>query len=309
MNNYFTKSESEQFAFFRVPKALMTDHKYKQVSAEAKLLYGLLLDTMSLSIKNDWADENGMVYIYFTIERIMNNLGCAHTKASNLLKELCECDLLDRKKQGLGKPTRLYVKKFIVDVENSKTTLQEVSKSDVLTDDNQRSRSTKTGSQDLSKSAPSNTNINKTNINKTNSINLSIKDEIENETKLMDRIDGTDYVNNNYAEIVEDIKFNIEYEILVERRGSQCIDEIVCLLTDTVCCGNVSVRIAGGNYPLSVVKSRFMKLKSEHVEYVLDRLADLKVPVRNIRAYMLTALYNAPSTMDGYYTAMAGDVL
>lgn len=80
-DNYFTIQESEQFTFYRVPKALFTNSKYKAVSAEAKLLYGMLLDRMGLSAKNGWCDNVGLVFIYFTIDEAMEYLGCGHEKA------------------------------------------------------------------------------------------------------------------------------------------------------------------------------------------------------------------------------------
>ncbi len=69
-NNYFYKSESEQFAFYRIPKLLFTDSRYVGISVEAKVLYGLMLDRMSLSVRNNWVDDNYCVYIYFTLEEI-----------------------------------------------------------------------------------------------------------------------------------------------------------------------------------------------------------------------------------------------
>ena len=118
-DNYFTVQESEQFTFYRVPKALFNNSKYKAVSAEAKLLYGLLLDRMGLSAKNGWRDNEGLVFIYFTIDEAIQCLGCGHEKAGKLFCELEKVDLIDRRKQGQGKPTTIYVKKFISDIRKS----------------------------------------------------------------------------------------------------------------------------------------------------------------------------------------------
>ena len=102
------------FAFYRVPKVLFTEDCFWNVSTDAKLLYGILLDRMNLSARNGWLDEEGRVYIIFTIEEIKGALGCAEKKAVKLLDELeKKCGLIERKRQGLGKPNLIYVKNFI----------------------------------------------------------------------------------------------------------------------------------------------------------------------------------------------------
>ena len=114
MYDYFYGAEAEQFFFYRIPKVLFTEERFRSVSAEAKVLYGLLLDRMSLSCKNGWLDRAGRVYIIFTIEEVMTALGCADQKAGKLLHELeSKCRLIERKRQGLGKPNLIYVKNFV----------------------------------------------------------------------------------------------------------------------------------------------------------------------------------------------------
>ena len=110
MPNYFYGPQAEQFAFYRIPKALFTDPAYRGISTDAKVLYGLLLDRMSLSARNDWLDEQGRVYIVFTVEEVMGALCCADNKATRLLRELEGVGLIERKRRGLGKPSLIYVK-------------------------------------------------------------------------------------------------------------------------------------------------------------------------------------------------------
>ena len=121
MYDYFYGAEAEQFSFYRIPKVLFTEERFRSVSAEAKVLYGLLLDRMSLSCKNGWLDKEGRVYIIFTIDEVMTALGCADQKAGKLLHELeSKCRLIERKRQGLGKPNLIYVKNFVdKDVDNA----------------------------------------------------------------------------------------------------------------------------------------------------------------------------------------------
>ena len=112
--DYFYGAQADQFAFFRIPKALFTDERFKSISAEAKILYGILLDRMSLSRKNGWLDEQGRVFIIFTLEEVMEAIGCADQKATKLLNELdSKAGLIERKRQGLGKPNLIFVKNFV----------------------------------------------------------------------------------------------------------------------------------------------------------------------------------------------------
>lgn len=111
MFDYFYGKQADQFAFYRVPKTLFTEERFWNVSADAKMLYGILLDRMNLSAENSWLDDAGRVYIIFTIGEIKNSLGCAEKKAVKLLDELeKKCGLIERKRQGLGKPNLIYVK-------------------------------------------------------------------------------------------------------------------------------------------------------------------------------------------------------
>ena len=114
--DYYYGNEAEQYSFYRIPKALLTDPRYKGISIEAKVLYGLLLDRMGLSVKNGWMDNDRRVYIYFTQEDAMSLMNCGKDKATKLFRELDKdgIGLIERKKQGQGRPTRIYVKNFIL---------------------------------------------------------------------------------------------------------------------------------------------------------------------------------------------------
>ena len=112
MNDYYTERDAIEYAFYRVPKALITDPLYRSVSTDAKLLYGLLLDRMDLSKKKRWLDELGRVYLFYKIEAIQIDLGCCKEKACKLLSELESAGLIEKKRQGRGNPSRIYVKHF-----------------------------------------------------------------------------------------------------------------------------------------------------------------------------------------------------
>ena len=163
--DYFYGEQAEQFAFYRIPKVLFSKDKFWSVSADAKLLYGILLDRMNLSAKNGWLDESGRVYIIFTIEEIKESLGCAEKKAVKLLDELeKKAELIERKRQGLGKPNLIYVKNFISgSVERQFLNCQ-----------NDNSAISQNTIQDLSKVQGNNTDIKNTDLSDTNSIFPSV---------------------------------------------------------------------------------------------------------------------------------------
>ena len=117
---YFYGAQAEQFSFYRIPKALFTEPNFRELSTDAKVLYGILLDRMSLSLKNQWLDAQNKVYIIFTVEEIMDALNCANQKATRLMVELeKQAGLIERKRQGLGRPNLIYVKNFAATI-NSK---------------------------------------------------------------------------------------------------------------------------------------------------------------------------------------------
>ena len=136
--DYFYGQAGELFSFYRIPKALFQEPRFQSLSTDAKTLYGILLDRMSLSAKNGWLDEQGRVFIIFTIEDVKRALCCADNKATKLLRELEEFGLIERKRRGLGKPSLVYVKTFRQNRQNQYSrivifTILEASKAQVKT--------------------------------------------------------------------------------------------------------------------------------------------------------------------------------
>ena len=156
--SYFYGEESEQFSYFRIPRLLVRSKKFKTLSVEAKLLYGLMLDRMGLSAKHGWYDELGRVYIYYTLGEIQTDLMCGHNKAVRLLAELDTgkdgFGLIERVKQGQGRPAKIYVKKFTTtDVPETPLSapISDFPDSEIQTSQNQTSRLPLLGSQDFPK--------------------------------------------------------------------------------------------------------------------------------------------------------------
>lgn len=283
MFDYFYGAQAEQFSFYRVPKVLFTREQFKQLSAEAKILYGIMLDKLDLSVKNKWGDEKGRVYIIYTIEQIMEDMNCADQKATKLLDELeKKCGLIERKRQGLGKPNLIFVKNFITGVEGSMMAR-------IQNRENHDSGAVNITTADYPKSRGINTNHNNTENNDINPIRSGFDE------------DGISDRNEYERYFRESLSIDV---LLRENLGEEeTILGILDLLVDVCCSKRSVIRIAGDDKPLAVVKSRFMKLNAEHIRYVLKCLSENTTRVRNIRQYLLTALYNAPATIRPFYQA------
>lgn len=283
MFDYFYGAQAEQFSFYRVPKVLFTREQFKQLSAEAKILYGIMLDKLDLSVKNKWVDEKGRVYIIYTIEQIMEDMNCADQKATKLLDELeKKCGLIERKRQGLGKPNLIFVKNFITGVEGSMMAR-------IQNRENHDSGAVNITTADYLKSRGINTNHNNTENNDINPIQSEFDE------------DGISERNEYERYFRESLSIDV---LLRENLGEEeTILGILDLMVDVCCSKRSVIRIAGDDKPLAVVKSRFMKLNAEHIRYVLKCLSENTTRVRNIRQYLLTALYNAPATIRPFYQA------
>ena len=275
--DYFYEEQSESYSFYRIPKMLFTEEIFEALSTDAKVLYGLLLDRISLSRENGWMDDAGRVYVYYTIKSVKKSMRCANTKACGLLRELDEFGLIERKKQGLGKPTIIYVKDFT-----------RFRKAELLDSEKQNSVILHTGTLDNRKSETNKTEKNNTESNKTNPI-LSGADKDMDE-----RTSYRNYLNSQ-----------LDMEIMYERYpyDRETLDAIMNLMLDVVCSKRKTIRIAGDDKPVSVVKSQFLKINSMHLEYIMDCMKKNPAKVRNIKQYLLAAIYNAPLTMQSYYQA------
>ena len=373
--DYFTGMEAEQYSFYRVPKVLFTEPCFKALSCEAKVLYGLMLDRMSLSIKNRWLDSEDKVYIIFTVEEIAELMNCGTQKAVKLVKELDSNNgigLIEKKRLGLGKPNVIYVKNFMIrevpdqkstdscadlqpehkkcadlqsehrnheecvnlqsEAENGekpgtflngenhhsgvvkstiqdcvesqlqngenhnsgmmKTTNQEFPESQFQNGENHHSRIVEITKPEYPKSQSNNTDINKTDISETE-INQSYPIISGNPQKKKDVMEKM----RAYREVIHE---NIDYQY----HAKEDVDELVELMIEVMMMPEDSmIRIAGVEKPVALVKNRFMKLNYSHIEYVLFCLNRNTTKVGNIKAYLLTALYNAPATINSYYQA------
>lgn len=274
--DYFYGQAGELFSFYRIPKALFQEQRFQNLSTDAKTLYGILLDRMSLSVKNEWLDKQGRVFIIFTIEDVKRVLCCADNKAMKLFRELEKFGLIERKRRGLGKPNLVYVKNFSSELSNERVQNRENHDSGVF----------KKGCQDPPKPRCNKNKKNKTERNNTNPLLSDESDEMKN------------------RELLEEyFSHSLEIELLLRLYpdDEDTIYQIVDLLVDTCDSKRKLIRIAGDDKPAEIVRSRLKKLNADHVRFVLDCLSATTSPIRNMKQYLLTALFNAPTTMQLYY--------
>lgn len=280
--DYYYGTEAGQFSFIRIPKPLLTEERFFSLSIQAKLLYGLLLDRMGLSAKNGWLDKENRVYIIYQISEIQEDLGFSKKKAIDYLGELEALGLVEKKRRGLGLPTILYVKNFI-------------------TGEMGTSRSVEMGTsggaeialQEVSKTSPQNkTNNNNTNMIQTDSNHI---------VSFMDDLMGLEDINQRR----QYFWMKLDMDILMQSNPLQkeLLEGMYELVLEICLFSNNTILIAGNEYPADVVKERFLRLDASHLQYVLDCLRDNTSKIRNIKKYILAALYNAPVTIDGYYMA------
>ncbi len=321
--DYYYGAEAEQFSFYRIPKALFTEPCYRGVSMEAKVLYGLLLDRMGLSARNGWMDSERRVYIYFTQEDAMNLMSCGKDKATRLFRELDQggIGLIERKKQGQGRPTRIYVKNFtpprspgeapaeppfqpeppaspqIAEIQRSRP----LDSAAPLTAEKPQSAPLEMSGLNGGFSAPNKTEKNQTDWNQPESSILPPTSSRASppagahRRMRMDEMDG-------YRERIRE---NIGYSLLCQERpyDTEEIDGYVDLMAETCASHRAYIRVNGEEMPAALVRERLLKLDGEHIRYVMDSLRQNTTQVVNIRAYTLAALYNAPTTISQYYTA------
>lgn len=327
--DYFYSIEAEQFAFFRIPKVLIKNDMYKGISNAAKLLYGMLLDRMSLSLKNSWLDENSRVYIYYSVQELCEDLNCSKPTVVKLLAELDSVNgigLIEKKRQGFGKPDRIYVKNFIA---QNKTEEQEKVKPEIENKD-EKEEVQSGNSQRLKNFTTVNTED-----NEANSTESSV-DDTGNDTQKLKNLTSCSQkflpqeVKNFYPNNTENNKPNMsnhlshpksEHSInqssdseklfiplliscdwiaLKEKYpdDADMLDTISSLLTDTLVTDKRYLRVCGNNCEADTVKKQLQKLEARHIEYVLANIRISAKPVHNIRAYLLTALYQAALLTD-----------
>lgn len=320
--DYFYGNEAEQFTFYRIPKILITSPHFKKISDSAKLLYGLMLDRMSLSIRNGWLDDDNRAYIFFTTNDIMEQMCCGTEKATKMLAELDSekgIGLIERVKQGQGKPAIIYLKKFyeledtarstklseiesqdfqeskVKTFENRKTRLSEIESQDFRESKNKTFENRKSGlseieSLEFRKSKCNYNNINNTDINyiyPINQDNYNIQNsDTQTEEEWIDR----------YTKTVDEIKKQIDYDYLINHAERDIVDEVVNIMAEVMTVYRPKYKIEGDFIEYNAVVNRFRQITAQKLEICLLAYSRKIQRIKNPKAYWISTLYNIPLT-------------
>lgn len=320
--DYFYGNEAEQFTFYRIPKILITSPHFKKISDSAKLLYGLMLDRMSLSIRNGWLDDDNRAYIFFTTNDIMEQMCCGTEKATKMLAELDSekgIGLIERVKQGQGKPAIIYLKKFyeledtarstklseiesqdfqeskVKTFENRKTRLSEIESQDFRGSKNKTFENRKSGlseieSLEFRKSKCNYNNINNTDINyiyPINQDNYNIQNsDTQTEEEWIDR----------YTKTVDEIKTQIDYDYLINHAERDIVDEVVNIMAEVMTVYRPKYKIEGDFIEYNAVVNKFRQITAQKLEICLLAYSRKIQRIKNPKAYWISTLYNIPLT-------------
>ena len=332
--SYYYGSQADQFSFIRIPKIMLTEETFSSLSIPAKVLYGVLLDRMTLSRKNAWFDEENRVFIIYQIGEIQEDLGFSKKKAMDLLAELEKFGLLEKKRRGHGLPNILYVKSFMTGLDAVRTNTEMLSARKIssrcdgsgtsgLNTAVSRSAAEGTSRSDglgtyrvqdpspleVQVSAPlkNKTDINQTDWNDIESDRIisapaqgGLRTQMRSDAMRLD-VDSSETIAA-YRDLIRE---NIGYDdlMIAHPHDRELVEGIADLILETVISRKEYMLIASSSFPAEVVKAKLMKLKYSHIEYVLFCLERNTTKVNNIKKYLLAALFNAPSTIDGYYRA------
>ena len=314
--DYYYGTQADQFNFIKIPKTMITDPMFEDLSVNAKLLYGVLLDRMNLSMKNRWFDDENRVYIIYQVAEIMEDFNFSKKTAVKYLNELVEFGLVEKKRRGLALPSLLYVKSFIIerdysgDKEDIETSHDNCGNSRGVTSYTSRSVGEETSRgvnitlQEVTDATPLNnkTNSSNTNINNTNESHITSNHITATTVDGM----GRDMIKLKYEAYEKLIKHNIDYDCLIHNNitSREEINNLVDIMVEAIVSDKEYQIISGNRVSTEMIKSRFCKLDKSHIEYVLDCLNHNSSDVRNIKKYLLATLYNAPMTIDSYYKAL-----
>lgn len=291
-NELFYSEEDyfQEYQFIKTPKILITSEFYKNLSLGAKMLYSILSDRQSLSLKNKdkFTDENGKIFLIFSLENLEKILNLSKKTVIKYKKELIKYNLLFEHRTGLNLPNRLYILKpnyseALKYLGSVKITLQEVENLHFKNSKNYTSRSEKNTLQEVENLHPNNTDYNKTDFSNNNSINQS------------DEIDLIEY--QKYKKIIQENLYYEEIKNNSPKSEVEYLNQIIEIMLDVILSKEDKIKVSGRYISKEIVKSRFLLLRYEHVEYVLESIRKNSKKATNIRNYLITCLYNSYSTI------------
>lgn len=263
--------EKFDYPFIRYPRALIDSPLFTHISIESRTLLAMILDRFCLSSINSdkFTDENGDIYVIYTLEQVCKKLGCSTTRTQRIFKELERNNMIIRKRKNRLSPYRIYIT----------NTFYELIKRELVTSQNNNSRVYGLNTHDFTECTDSKNNKSNNNISKNHSSIIG------------------------FERTEDEIKEQIEYDCIVCDANKNLLDEMVMIIFDVLNGTSPTVRVGKDEMPRGVVISRFCKLNSEHIYYVFSKLDSNEIKIKNIKPYLITMLYNAPATMEADVTA------
>lgn len=313
--NYYTQNDSLNPEFFLAPKIIFKNQKLRSISDSAKVLYIILFSRLQLSKLNKWEDKDGRLFVYFTLEDVKRELGCCMETAIKCFSELDSkkgVGLIERKRSGFGKPSVIYFKKpDAFSEDNEKGNKNEITDSyadDITTEkyineetdniyteiptsetsEKQTSHMEDSITADIGKTEPNKNNINNNKFN---------NNDYELNQPQSSKEDGAKEWIKQKENFESIVKNNISYDELCTKIPLSRLDEFVSVITHVLCSKKSFIKISDEYIPLSTVKERFLNLEKEHIEYVYDSFCKVESPIRNIRPYLITMLYQSDETL------------
>lgn len=265
------KKDVFDYPFIRYPRALIDSPLFSHISIEARTLFAMIIDRFCLSAINAdrFTDENGDIYVIYTLEQVCEKLGCSNTRTQRIFKELESNGMIIRKRKNRLSPYRIYIT----------DTFYELIKCELTASRNDSSRVYKINTRDFTECKDSKNN------------------------------NSNNKISNNHPSIIgferteDEIKEQIEYDCLVCESNQKLLDEIVMIISDVLNGTSPTVRIGKDDMPRGIVVARFCKLDSEHIFNLLMNLKNNTNKIKNIKPYLITMLYNAPATTESGVTA------
>lgn len=350
MYDYYYGNAAEQFNFFRVPKRLIRDKQFQAISSDAKILYGVLLDLMTLSLKNEWLDEENRVYIIYTINSVMEQFACSKRKAISLMSELVNGGLIKKRRQGFGRPSQIYVMNFNSVADSKPDDSNSHQDTDGKKEEFQHSK-TMTGTKK--------TNVHNNRRNETDMQESLVESGFHHWCKNLHlhwcknmhlhwckgvhfkrckilhhkiNTDKNDTEKDIYPSIhqntkrnfsgiyniyisdksrkpdglchgIEELKVRLDYAALIhDGYDKDMAEELFGILADTysACTAQDKLCVGARIIPAADMRRRLDALTMEHMKYVLESFRENRAKIRNIYAYLVMCLYNAPITIRHY---------
>lgn len=302
---YLTVEESKKYNYYLIPKALIDNDIFKTIDYGSKILYSLMLSRASLSAKNadKFIDEQGRLYIIYTINQICDDMNCSNKKAVKMAKELDDIGLIEKKRQGLQKPNVIYVKDFSsYTTGNKNSTFQEVS--DVHF---KKCTIDTSGSEQCTFQEVNDVPFKKCTFDTSRSEQLTLPEV----SKVHSSYPNHNYPNHSYLEsnlilskdtekIRQEIKEQINYSFLIETNPSaiELVNSIYEIILDVITDNQQYIVLGGSKLGLQTIKKRFMQLNENHIDMVLRNIQNTNTEIKNIKKYLLKCLYDIPLTFE-----------